>query len=167
MRSTKHQTPHHAIFFSFLSCLPLRPTYLPQNLIRKHPSLCFPLYWHPEHMFFFHTYNEQHRKTYFGAALRPSHTKVKSPQLICGMSISFTTEQKHRTGQLAGRVAVQSSWTWFSPDVGPHLGNCIRFTRIRLYENYAKLCHLAGAQLTSFLLVCLHLFPVTNMGSWS
>ena len=115
----------------------------------------------------FHTYNEQYRKTYFGAALRPSHTKVKSPQLICRMSISFTTEQKHRTGQLAGRMAVQSSWTWFSPDVGPHLANCIRFTRTRSYENYAKLCHFAGAVLMSFVLLYLHLFPVINMGSWS
>jgi len=149
-----HQDPTH----------PLRPNIFPSTLFANTQAYVPPSIG-TLNTCFFHTYNEQHRKTYFGSALRPSHTKVKSPQLICGVSISFTTEQKHRTGQLAGRVAVQSSWTWFSPDVGPHLGNCIRFNRIRLYENYAKLCHLAGVQLMSFVLVCLHLFPVINMGS--
>jgi hypothetical protein len=95
----------------------------------------------------FHTHNEQHRKAHYGAVRLP-HTKVKSPQLIGGMSISFTTKQEHRTGQLAGRMAVQSSWTWFSPDAGPHFGNCIRFTRIRSYENYARVCHFFGDKIT-------------------
>jgi hypothetical protein len=52
VRSTNHQTPYYAVFFSFLSGLPLRTKYLLQHLICKHPSLHSSLYQHPEHMFF-------------------------------------------------------------------------------------------------------------------